>query len=185
MLAASCMDAIPETIATPRLHLRRPRLSDAAAIFEYVSDPEVTRFMDFPRHKTIDTVTEYLQRCVPMWESGEEFTWVMTLASSQELIGGISLRVRGHMADFGYVLGRGFWGQGLSAEAARAVVDVAASIKAVRRIWAACDAENLPAARVLEKAGLAREGVLRSYKVQPNISVNPRDALIYARICEP
>lgn len=179
------MDAIPEIVTTPRLHLRRPVLSDAAAIFEYASDPEVTRFMDFPRHKTIDTVIEYLQGCVPLWESGEEFTWVMTLRSSQELVGGISLRVRGHMADFGYVLKRACWGQGYSAEAARATVDVAAAVKGVRRIWAACDAENLSAARVLEKAGLAREGVLRSYKVQPNISINPRDAVIFARICDP
>jgi ribosomal-protein-alanine N-acetyltransferase len=177
------MDGIPETITTGRLFLRRPKLADAPAIFDYASDPEVTRFLDFPRHRTIDTVTEYLRRCIPMWESGEEFAWVMTLPSSHELIGGISLRIRGHMADSGYVMKRGFWGQGISTEAARAIVEVAASVKSVRRIWAICDAENLASARVMEKVGLSREGVLRSYKVHPNISTDPRDALIYARIC--
>jgi ribosomal-protein-alanine N-acetyltransferase len=179
------MDSIPETISTPRLLLRRPRLSDAAAIFEYASDPEVTRFMDSPRHRTIDTVYEYLQRCTPLWQSGEEFTWVVTVQATQEQIGGITLRILGHMAEFSYVLKRGLWGQGLSTEAACAVVTIAASVKGVRRVWATCDAENLAAVRVLEKAGLSREGVLRNHKMRPGISADPRDSVIYALVCNP
>lgn len=38
----------PEVIDLRRLRLRRPQLSDASAIFEYASDPEVARYSDWP-----------------------------------------------------------------------------------------------------------------------------------------
>jgi RimJ/RimL family protein N-acetyltransferase len=42
----------PEVFTTERLVLRRPRLSDAEAIFEYGSDPKVIHYMDYcPRTK--------------------------------------------------------------------------------------------------------------------------------------
>src|SRR5438876_12388274 len=45
----------PDTIDTPRLILRRPRASDAEAIFSrYASDPDVTRYVGWPAHKSVD-----------------------------------------------------------------------------------------------------------------------------------
>jgi RimJ/RimL family protein N-acetyltransferase len=40
--------------------------------------------------------------------------------------------------------------------------------------------ERLEARRVLEKAGMQCEGILRKYIVHPNISDIPRDSYIYA-----
>jgi len=40
--------------------------------------------------------------------------------------------------------------------------------------------ENLASARVLEKAGMHREGMLRRWSVHPNVSPEPRDCLCYA-----
>jgi ribosomal-protein-alanine N-acetyltransferase len=177
------MRAVPETITTQRLLMRKPTLADASAIFEYAGDPEVTRFMDWPKHQSIDTVIEYVQRCSPLWESGEEYTWVITLLQSQQLIGAVSCRVRGPSADFGYVLNRRFWGQGISTEAARAVVDITSKIEGLTRIWASCDVDNLSSARVLEKVGLTREGTLRAAAVRPNLTLQPRDAVVYAKRC--
>ena len=50
----------PEIIATDRLLLRRPLLSDAEALFEYGRDPDVTRYMDWPTHTGIETALEFL-----------------------------------------------------------------------------------------------------------------------------
>lgn len=52
----------------------------------------------------------------------------------------------------------------------------------IRRVWATCDAENLASVRVLEKLGLSREGLLRQWAVRPNISSEPWNACIYARV---
>jgi ribosomal-protein-alanine N-acetyltransferase len=43
-----------------------------------------------------------------------------------------------------------------------------------------CDAENVASSRVLEKAGMTREGLLRRYAMHPNVSDEPRDSLCYA-----
>ena len=172
----------PETLATDRLVLRLPAPSDAEAIFEYGSDPQVTRYMDWPRHETVETVVEHLGTCAPRWESGEEFYWVITMRPENHAMGGISVRVRGHAADFGYVLNRRYWGQGIATEAARAVVGWTFTLESVWRVWATCDVDNVASARVLEKIGLSREGILRCWAVRPELSPQPRDAYVYSRI---
>ena len=45
-----------------------------------------------------------------------------------------------------------------------------------------CAVENPASARVMEKAGLIREGYLRRYVINPNVSLEPTDALLYARV---
>ena len=47
-------------------------------------------------------------------------------------------------------------------------------------MWATCDCENKASARVLEKAGLRFERVLKEYIVHPNISEDPRDSLMFS-----
>jgi [ribosomal protein S5]-alanine N-acetyltransferase len=52
----------------------------------------------------------------------------------------------------------------------------------VFRIGAVCDVENIGSARVMEKAGLEREGLLRRWLIHPNISDDPRDCFSYVRV---
>ena len=54
--------------------------------------------------------------------------------------------------------------------------------RSVYRIGAVCDVDNVGSARVLEKAGFVREGLLRRWLVHPNISDEPRDCYSYARV---
>ena len=52
----------PVRIETARLLLVRPDASDAASIFErYASDPEVTRFLGWPRHQSVDDTKAFLR----------------------------------------------------------------------------------------------------------------------------
>ena len=80
---------------------------------------------------------------------------------------------------YGYVLARASWGQGLMAEALAEVVDWALRQSSVWRIG---DVENLASARVMEKASLEREGVLRRWGVDPNLGETPRDCFSYAKV---
>jgi hypothetical protein len=50
----------------------------------------------------------------------------------------------------------------------------------VERIEATCDVENGGSARVLGKAGLARERLLPAYGARPNLGPGPRDAFLFA-----
>jgi ribosomal-protein-alanine N-acetyltransferase len=172
----------PETIELQRIRLRRPALSDAEAIYEYGSDPEVARYADWPIRTSIEQVVESLRGRSALWDSGAEFYWVITLPEEDRAIGGVSCRIVQDSAEVGFLLNRRYWGNGLATDAARAIVEWALSIPSVRRVWATCDTENLASARVLEKVGLAREGILRSSIVRPNISSQPRDAFMYSYV---
>ena len=66
-------------------------------------------------------------------------------------------------------------------EALRAAVGWALAAPGVYRVGAVCDVDNPGSARVMEKAGLTREGLLRRWMVHPNVSDEPRDCFIYGR----
>ena len=173
----------PEQFATEHLVLRRPRMSDADDIFDnYAADTEVTRYLTWRPYNDRSEVAPFLHSRLARWDSGEEFSWAITIPVEDRVIGMIGCRVREHAADIGYVLGRKYWGRGYVTEVAKAVVDWASALEHIYRVWAVCDVENKASARVLEKVGMQCEGILRRYIMHPNISPEPRDCFVYARV---
>jgi ribosomal-protein-alanine N-acetyltransferase len=173
----------PEFIETSRLILRLPQMADAGAIFTgYAQDLEVVKYLTWRPHPDIETTRAFLQRCIQGWESGSAFPWVIVLKENQKLVGMIEMHINDYRADLGYGLARSFWGRGFATEAVKAIVDWALAQASIFRVWAVCDVENLASARVLEKAGLQREGLLRRYILHPNISREPRDVYCYAKV---
>lgn len=109
-------------------------------------------------------------------------TFLLTTPGDGAVLGALDLRrPAAHRMEFGYVLARSCWGLGLMPEALGAAVDWALAQEDVFRIGSVCDVENRASARVMEKAGLTREGLLRRWLVHPNMGGEPRDCLIYAR----
>ena len=173
----------PEPIVTDRLTLRPPLASDAEGVFEgYAQDAEVTRYLVWRPHGSIEDTRRFLDRCRTGWDSGGEYTWTMTVRGSATAVGMVACRPTGHKADIGYVLARQYWNRGYMTEAVKAVVGWAFNLPGMFRVWAVCDVENLASARVLEKSGMAREGVLRRWSILPNISYEPRDCFVYAAV---
>jgi [ribosomal protein S5]-alanine N-acetyltransferase len=170
-----------DRIETERLTLRPPAMADAPAIFDgYARDPEVVRYLTWSAHESIERTHTFLRRCDARRRSGEAFSWALTLKGEDHPIGMLELRPTGYKADVGFVLARSYWNRGYMTEALRAVVARALAQPELYRVWAICDVENSASARVLEKAGFRREGTLRRWMVNPNVSAEPRDCLCYA-----
>ncbi len=171
----------PEIIETPRLRLRPPVMDDAALIFErYAQDTEVTRYLIWRPHQTVEETRAFLRRCISEWENGSAFQWVLSRKEDGGLVGMAEIRIDGYKADLGYLLARPHWGRGYMAEAVRAIIDWTLEQKGIYRIWAVCDVENSASVRVLEKVGMRREGVLRRWSIHPNLGDEPRDCYCYA-----
>jgi RimJ/RimL family protein N-acetyltransferase len=175
-----------EHLETPRLHLRRPVApEDAPRIFEsYASDPRVTRYLTWRPHYDVAESHRILRTRVAWWNEGREFSWVMTTKPDGATIGMISATNDGcpWRYSLGYVLAHSHWGRGLMTEGARSVVEHLFTLPAVLRVWAVVDCENTASVRVLEKAGMEREGLLRRWSVHPAISHIARDCWCLARI---
>ena len=170
-------------IHTPRLVLRLPRLSDATSVFEhYAKDPAVSRYLQWQPHETLQTTLEYLAACVDGWDNpnSSEHSWVIEHRGTGMLLGMIGARRDRHRVNLGYVLSRQFWGQGLMTEAVLGVIRAAFNDGTIRRVDALCDVDNVASARVMEKAGMTLEGILRGWANHPNMGPEPRDCKSYS-----
>jgi ribosomal-protein-alanine N-acetyltransferase len=170
----------PRTWETGRLVARPAVTGDVAAVFDYSRDPAVAKYMTWRPHGSIDETRAFLRRCERAWADGSACPWSLWLKDSEELAGLVEIRVRGSAVDVGYALSQRWWGRGLMSEALRFLVTWALAQPEIFRVWATCDVENVASARVLERVGMEREGVLRRWLVHPNLSETPRDALCYA-----
>ncbi|MBP0484979.1 GNAT family N-acetyltransferase [Sagittula salina] len=176
-------DALPEQLGTSRLSLRRPRPEDAQAMFDgWTADPETTRFLAWRPHRTVAETRVFLRGVEAEWQRGSGAALlIFAHTDAARPLGMIHPRRRGHVVRTGYVLRRSAWGNGIAAEALRALTDAVLAHPAIFRAEAFCDAENPASARVMEKAGMTCEARLRRWFIHPNLSPDPRDCLFFAR----
>lgn len=175
----------PPSFATARLLGRMPRVDDGPAVLAaYAGDPEVTRYLSWRAYDRVEPLNTFLRECVAHWERKEgHLAWLLCLKGTDTPIGSIGVTLEGGgRAMFGYVLGRKYWGHGFAAEALAHLVHWALAEPAIFRAWAFCDVENLPSIRVMEKAGLVREGVLRRWHSCPTLGPEPRDCVVCAKV---
>ena len=149
----------------------------------YTTDPEVVRFLSWRVHRCVQDTLDFLQQCLETWSNGTNFAYVIELQDEPMApIGMIDIRPSGERVQFGYVLARDRWGHGYMTEALTSLVDWALEQPDIWRASAYCDADNSASAMVMQKAGMEFEGVLRRYEVFPNVSSEPRDCLMYAKV---
>jgi ribosomal-protein-alanine N-acetyltransferase len=123
-----------------------------------------------------------VRRCLAVIGDGSVVPCVITERSDDQPIGMIELRLSGHRAELGDVMAQAWWGRGLMTEAARAVVEWALAQPSIFRVGAVTDVDNHASARVLEKTGMQREGLLRRGLVHPGLGPEPRDCWSFGRV---
>lgn len=167
-------------LETPRLILRALTLSDLDDLYEYASDPEIDRYTPWEHFKSMDEAREDLNHYLVRYEKGEFRTWGIEHRADKKLIGIINF---GHLvpedrrAEMGYTIARKYWGQGLATEAAKALIQYGFEKLDLARIEAVVLPENAASAKVLLKAGMQYEGLLRNYQVWKG---KPSDLEMYA-----
>jgi RimJ/RimL family protein N-acetyltransferase len=174
----------PDALDTPRLTFRPLARADAQAIFDtYAQDPLVSQFLTWRPHASVAATEAFIAST-----EGASATrnYVLIERAGGSLVGSFELRRHSpSRVGYGYLLARPFWGRGLMTEALSAAADWALGQPGVWRIGDVCDVENLASARVMEKAGFVREGLLRRWAVHPNLGEAPRDCFSYARVRDP
>jgi RimJ/RimL family protein N-acetyltransferase len=169
-------------LETARLLLRRPVREDAPEIFaRYASDVEVTRYLGWPRHRSVDDTRAFIQFSDAEWGRWGTGPLLVYSRAGGALLGGSGLTMETpQRAMTGYVLARDSWGGGYATEVLHAMVDLVDSLR-IARLYATCHVDHRASWRVMEKCGFVREGILRRHTVFPNLSPHPADVLIYAR----
>jgi [ribosomal protein S5]-alanine N-acetyltransferase len=160
----------PERIETGRLLLRKPCSDDADEIFNcYAGDPEVTRWISWPTHESVENSRAFLAFSDSEWEHWPAGPYLVLSRKDGRVLGctGLGFETPSRVST-GYVFSKNSWGKGYATEALLAMVDVARSLEVVR-LYALCHEDNMASWRVLEKCGFNREGILHSHTEFPNL----------------
>jgi RimJ/RimL family protein N-acetyltransferase len=174
----------PEIIETERLVLRKPKASDAQAIFDrYAADREVTRYLSWPTHRSVADTLAFLAWSDQDWDRWPAGSYLVFAQSGRQLLGGTGLSFKSPTrAITGYVFARDAWGHGYATESLQAMVGLA-SETGVGRLEAICHVDHRPSAKVLEKCGFTQEEVRREHFVFPNLGPQKKsDVFSYVRL---
>lgn len=173
----------PDIFETERILGRKPVISDAQAMFDaYATDPDVTRFLVFKPYKSPGDLKVWLSYTIKEWDRKPGLMYLLfNREKPDELIGSFSIGIDHFKSEVGYLVARPFWGQGYATEVLRHWIDWSLTQPGIYRIGAVCDIDNPASAKVMLKAGMAYEGILKRWGIHPNISYEPRDVYSYAK----
>jgi [ribosomal protein S5]-alanine N-acetyltransferase len=168
------MPPLPQpSLQTARLRLRPFVPEDAADVQRLAGDAEVASTTLNVPHPYADGMAE---AWIATHEDGYVDDEVVTFAivvrddgdvddARGELVGSIALRLEldDARADLGYWIGVPHWRHGYATEAVRAMIQYGFSTLRLHRIHAAHLTRNPASGRVMQKAGMRLEGVLRGH----------------------
>lgn len=150
-----------EKLETPRLYLRKMTVADANEVFEnWTSSENVAKYLTWAPHTSIEVTKEYLTA----EEENRDEGWGIVLKETGQLIGNIAViedKRKIKTKILGYVLGEKFWNHGYMSEALIKVIGFLFETTDVNRIEAEHDTKNPNSGKVMAKAGMTFEGVLR------------------------
>lgn len=152
-------------LETERLLLRPPTEADIPAMIEVLgSDAVYQTTLNIPRPYTPADARAWVERTRGNWASGAAASFSIIRREDGQLVGGMGLRNFDELhakAEIGFAIGQPFWGMGYATEAGRAVVRYGFAERGLNRIWGGHFEGNEASARVQQKLGFHREGVLR------------------------
>lgn len=153
---------MPLATSQPGCTLRPWTAGDMSSLVTHANDRAVWRNMTdlFPHPYTTDDARGWITLAN---EAGASLHLAIDVGG--QAVGGIGAiagsGVSVKTAQFGYWLGRAFWGRGLATAAATAMTQHLLGTRRFVRLEAPVFAWNPASMRVLEKAGFTREGTLR------------------------
>jgi ribosomal-protein-alanine N-acetyltransferase len=155
--------ALPLT--TRRLVIRDYALTDAPAVLAYTQDNAYWQFQraDAPTSQQIEALMQYV---VNEQAIAPRLMYFLAAARKDtgEIIGEGVLKIINpaeRQGEIGFGVAPKYWRQGYGAEIASAVLDAAFQHFKLHRVAGQCSPDNTGSIRVMQKLGLAREGLLR------------------------
>ena len=153
-------------LETENLTLRKMTLDDAEDIFAFCQDVQVFEFLGGRPHAHLEETRNFIKTITEKYERKEGIFWGLFHKKHGKLIGDcgfIYWRRDQKRAELDYLLSRKYWNQALMTEAVKEIIRFGFENMDLDRIEAICEPANIASARVMEKAGMQFEGVLRNY----------------------
>ena len=150
-------------LETERLVLRPFTVKDKEAMFEnWASDPEVTRYLLWQAHTTLDETKDVLLYWQEQYRKKDFYEWAIVPKGETRPIGscGASKTIgKRDSYEIGYCLGKKWWGMGYATEAARELTRFFFDEIGCTEVTAMHELGNDASGHVMEKCGLLPLGL--------------------------
>lgn len=167
-------------LETARFYLREFVQEDWEAVHAYASQEIVSQHQPWGPNSPKET-QQYLKDVLnqQLKQPRTDFTFAIVWKETGKVIGAgelSSIDSTNRSGEIGYILHPDCWGKGIAAETALLLLEFGFKEKRLHRIEARCDPQNTRSQKVLEKAGMEKEGKLRQ-----NLRMDKgwRDSLLY------
>lgn len=157
------MSGLPELL-TERLKLRPFSLDDAPDVAGLCGAWEIAdTTANIPHPYELPMAEAWIGTHGPAFERGESVSLAITRQEDGHLVGAIGLHIDAvnRSAEIGYWIGKPFWNRGFATEATKSMIAYGFEVVGLNRICARHMTRNPASGRVMEKAGLKFEGILR------------------------
>lgn len=141
-------------LETERLSICPMTESDIADMFLIYSNEQAMRYIPYAPHKTIEETEQHFSTRLAV-------QWAIRLKGESRVIGALNF-IDSRIPGMGYIIHPDYWGQAITAEACRALLDYAFTHLDYDRIELWIDETNKASLRVAEKLGFAIKGRLPS-----------------------
>ncbi len=169
-------------IKSKRLEIRFVNESDLNVIHQLLILPETDRFNTLGLPENINVTKSFVEDWIKAMQKEKitNYTFTMLDNQSDKFIGLFGLNIGREVYKRGevwYKLHPYFWGKGYATESLNCILDFCFEDLNLHRIESGCAVENVASFKVMEKAGMIREGRFR--KVLP-LETGWSDAFEYA-----
>jgi RimJ/RimL family protein N-acetyltransferase len=168
-----------------RLHskdliLREYTFTDCDAVHTYGTDEDVLKYMLWGPNTLFET-KQFIALSIfkSLQEPRDEYGLAIIEKKSNQLIGGVSLSLKGTKAEIGWILNRAHWGKGYAFQAALEILTFGFNVLKCDTIEATCDTENHKSYQLMRKLGMSLISTESGVRPARDISQKNRDQYRY------
>jgi [ribosomal protein S5]-alanine N-acetyltransferase len=127
-------------LETERTVQRKMNADDAKDMFEYSSNPEVTKYLSYD-HKSIDDAEKYIKNKIEKYDLGECMIWGIEYKENRKYIGACGFThwdTENNSAEIAYSLSQDYWRKGIMSEIVDKLFQFGFEKMSLNRIEARC-----------------------------------------------
>lgn len=159
-------------IETERLVLAELRTADIPQIVKYAANKNISdNTLNLPFPYTEKDAVFWINMAEQGFKTNTNIIFAIRLKETDGFIGGIGLTIeqRFFRAELGYWIAEPFWNQGLTTEAAKAVIRFGFDKLGLNKLTCSHFEKNPASGKVIVKSGMIKEGYLKEHVCKSGI----------------
>ena len=166
-----------QTLETENLILRRLEIKDYKEAYEaWYKDKEVAKYSLWDEHKSNEFTRKLFEIWYKEYQNLDVYRWIIVLKKTNEIIGIIDSQQNKYedygAFELGYSLSKKYWNNNYMTETIKRVIEFFMEDVEANVVYAECMSDNIASERVMQKAGMVKEGILKNRVITKEKRIN-------------